>query len=288
MKNPISSLLSAASNTAKAISDFIDANWRGFLARLPLPMLALAASYGVYDFTRLFVPVWVAIVQAAAFEATYIGLASYDSLNDEGRKRARLISGGAVAASVVYNTLAGVFHRQPALLTSVESVWWGALILAALHGVPLALVAYFVADLILHRAPPQAALPATPSTDSKPIVKAPPQGGFSRKRKPRREHKLFDKIPVKVERKPTPSLAPPPPALPAPSLAQLGFTQAQMDVLEMVRQGMTQEAIAAALGLKRQAVQDRLRNAMKVSAKTVKDIQREGARRRKASQVVSA
>jgi len=46
-------------------------NWRGILARLPLPMLALAASYGVYEFARLFVPMWVALVQAAAFELTY-------------------------------------------------------------------------------------------------------------------------------------------------------------------------------------------------------------------------
>ncbi|MFN8504459.1 hypothetical protein [Kouleothrix sp.] len=31
-------------------------HWRGVLARLPLPMLALAASYGVYSFAALFVP----------------------------------------------------------------------------------------------------------------------------------------------------------------------------------------------------------------------------------------
>lgn len=123
-------------------------NWRLFLARLPLPMLALAASYGVYSFALLFVPQAVAMIQAAAFELTYIGLAVTQGLNVDQRKRATLISVGAVVASIVYNTLSGWFYRQPELLSGATPVAW--LMLAILHGAPLAWVAYLVADLLLH------------------------------------------------------------------------------------------------------------------------------------------
>lgn len=123
--------------------------WRGILARLPLPMLALAASYGVYRFALLFVPEWVAIVQAAAFETTYIGLAVTRGLDPAGRKRATAISLGAVVASIIYNTLAGWFHAQPDVLASAGRIAW--LCLAVLHGAPLAWVAFLVANLLLHR-----------------------------------------------------------------------------------------------------------------------------------------
>jgi hypothetical protein len=127
----------------------IKANWRGLLAGLPLPMLALAASYGVYSFALLFVPPWVAITQAAAFEMTYVGLAVLIGLDTEQRRRAGLISYGAVGVSIIYNSMAGFFHRQADALAALP--WWGDAILSALHGAPLALVAYFVADLLLHR-----------------------------------------------------------------------------------------------------------------------------------------
>jgi len=127
-------------------------HWRTILSRLPLPMLALAASYGVFEFARLFVPVWVAIVQAAAFELCYIGLAVTRDLVADQRKRATAISVGAVVASIVYNTLAGWFHRQPALLDAASPIAW--LMFAILHGAPLAWVAYLVADLLLHSAAP--------------------------------------------------------------------------------------------------------------------------------------
>jgi hypothetical protein len=133
-------------------------DWRGLLARLPLPMLALAASYGVYSFALLFVPAWVAIVQAAAFELTYVGLAVTQGLDVPQRKRATGISVGAVVASIVYNTLAGWFYVQPQLLVDATAIAW--LCLAILHGAPLAWVAYLVADLLLHTAP--AAVTAAP------------------------------------------------------------------------------------------------------------------------------
>jgi hypothetical protein len=124
-------------------------NWRGLLAGLPLPMLALAASYGVYSFAQLFVPQWVAVIQAAAFELVYIGLAVLIGLDERQRRRAGAISIGAVVVSILYNSLAGLFHRRPELLNALP--WWGDAILSVFHGLPLALVAYFVADLLLHR-----------------------------------------------------------------------------------------------------------------------------------------
>jgi hypothetical protein len=152
-------------------------DWRGVLARLPLPMLALAASYGVYSFALLFVPPIVAIVQAAAFELVYIGLAVAPALDIPRRRRAKLISAGAVVASVVYNTLAGWFVRQPQVLDSATATAW--LWLAILHGAPLAWVAYLVADLLLHTASAAVAadapqIAAIPDLPSPPIVAVDP------------------------------------------------------------------------------------------------------------------
>lgn len=124
-------------------------NWRALLAALPLPMLALAASYGVYEFAKLFVPEWVAVVQAAAFELTYIGLAVLQGLDERQRRRAGVIALGAVVTSIIYNTLAGWFHRQPDLLAAASPI--ADLMLAILHGAPLAWVAFLVSDLLLHR-----------------------------------------------------------------------------------------------------------------------------------------
>ncbi len=140
-------------------------DWRSVLARLPLPMLALAASYGVYSFALLFVPPWVAVIQAAAFELTYVGLAVTQGLDDGQRKRATGISIGAVVASIIYNTLAGWFQAQPQLLIDADARAW--LCLAVLHGAPLAWVAYLVSDLLLHSAP-VAVAPVVPQITADP------------------------------------------------------------------------------------------------------------------------
>jgi hypothetical protein len=132
----------------RSFGRFVSANWRGFLARLPLPLLALAASYGVYRFATLFVPQWVAITQACAFEATYLGLAVVQGLDVPARRRAAYIGMGAVAVSIIYNSLDGLFHRRPELL--VDMPLWAEVGLAVLHGAPLALVSYLVANLLLH------------------------------------------------------------------------------------------------------------------------------------------
>ena len=119
------------------------------LPRLPLPMLALSASYGVYQFALLFVPQWVAVVQAASFEATYIGLATIEAESEAQKRRATAISFGAVVVSVLYNWLAGFFHRNPETLIGLSNYQEAGL--AFLHGAPLAIVAYLVADLLLHK-----------------------------------------------------------------------------------------------------------------------------------------
>lgn len=135
--------------------------WRPVVAALPLPMLALAASYGVFSFNLLFAPWWIAFVSAAAFELVYVGLAVLGGLDSHQRRRASAISIGAVAVSVVYNSLAGLFHRRPELL--IDLPIWAEAVLAILHGLPLALVAYLTADLLLHRAPAVEDAPGYPA-----------------------------------------------------------------------------------------------------------------------------
>lgn len=138
------------------------------LPRLPLPMLALAASYGVYQFALLFVPWWVALIQAAAFETTYLGLAMIESETPDQRRRATAISIGAVVVSVLYNSLAGFFHRNG--LGELSMV--GEIVLATLHGAPLAIVAYLVADLLLHKGTQeqQGVATASPSSVEQPVA----------------------------------------------------------------------------------------------------------------------
>jgi Skp family chaperone for outer membrane proteins len=131
---------------------WIRRHWRAILARLPLPTLALAAAWGVGSFASLFVPPLIAVIQAAAFELTYIGLAIIDVPERDRRKRATKISISAVAVSVVYNSAAGYFHRNPAALVGLSFA--EELGLAIAHGAPLAIVAFLVADLLFHtRAP---------------------------------------------------------------------------------------------------------------------------------------
>lgn len=124
--------------------------WRPIIARAPLPALALAAAHGVYSFNLLFVPTWVALISAAAFELTYVGLA-VSEIAAASRRRASIIATSAVGVSIAYNTLAGLFHRRPDLL--LAPALWLDVALSVLHGLPLAIVAYNVAQLMLHAEP---------------------------------------------------------------------------------------------------------------------------------------
>jgi len=123
-------------------------SWRFLLGRIPLPMLALAASHGVYSFGTLYMPWYFALISALAFEATYVGLAVAELHSSEERGRARNISIGAVVVSILYNAVAAYFHRNPEAL--VNMAWYAEAGLALLHAAPLATVAYLVASLLLH------------------------------------------------------------------------------------------------------------------------------------------
>lgn len=116
-----------------------------FLSRAPLPLLALSAAWGVWSFQSLFVPWFVAALSALAFESVYLSLAFVPTRDS---RRATAISVTAVAVSVVYNALSSLFHIRPALL--LDRPLWSDIALALLHGAPLAIVAYAVADLLLH------------------------------------------------------------------------------------------------------------------------------------------
>ena len=118
---------------------------RWLFERLPLPMLALSAAYGVWSFNSLFVPPFFALVSAGAFELVYVSLSV---ARVQSRVKALWIAGSAVAVSVIYNSLAGLFHLRPALLA--DKLLIADVALAVLHGLPLAVLAYFVADLLLH------------------------------------------------------------------------------------------------------------------------------------------
>jgi len=126
-----------------------DIDWRSWIGRGALPLLALSAAWGVYQYNLLFVPWWVAACSALAFEAVYVALAIAPTAND---RRALAVALAAVGVSVAYNTLSALFHRRPELLDAPPI--WADVALAALHGVPLAMVAYNVAALLLHSQPP--------------------------------------------------------------------------------------------------------------------------------------
>lgn len=122
--------------------------FRRILSVLPLPMLGLAASYGVYHFAANFAPDWVAIAEASAFELTYIGLAALEGLSKEQKERAGFVARGAVTVSIIYNSIAGALYLDPQLFENLgKFAFWAVSIL---HGVPLAVLAYLVADLVLH------------------------------------------------------------------------------------------------------------------------------------------
>ena len=123
------------------------------LTRLALIMLAAGAAHGVYAFARLFVSPLFAAILAGAFELTYIGLATWQTADEAERVRARRISLGAVTVSISYNAIAAFLGRNPDALGGLSGAGYWATegLLAALFGAPLALVAYLLADLVLHR-----------------------------------------------------------------------------------------------------------------------------------------
>lgn len=125
-------------------------------------MLGIAASYGVYSFSKLYVPTFFAVASAGAFELTYIGLANHAANDAEARRKAQAVALGAVLVSVLYNSIAGLLHRNTHALEQLGELSWEAqaiaeVLLAVLHGAPLALVAYFATSLVMHGASSSAA-----------------------------------------------------------------------------------------------------------------------------------
>jgi hypothetical protein len=123
--------------------------YRESMPRLALVMLALTAAYGVYEFQLVFVPWWIALASATAFELVYVALAV---LSTPDRRRAAAIAFTAVGVSVVYNSLAALFTRRPELLNAPPL--WADVALATLHGAPLAIVAYNLSVLLVHQRTP--------------------------------------------------------------------------------------------------------------------------------------
>jgi hypothetical protein len=118
-----------------------------YITLIPIALLALSASYGIYSFSLLFVPWYIAGITALAFELTYCTLVFIDS------SKAKPVSIMAVIVSVLWNVGHSMFVLYPASVEMVYSSLWLSFILAAIHGVPLATLAYLVADVSLHSKP---------------------------------------------------------------------------------------------------------------------------------------
>lgn len=127
--------------------------WRAVLAMLPTPMLGFASSYGVYAFNLHFAPAWVAIIMAAAYEVTYVGIAALSALSTSQVAKGDKIARDAAIISFCQNALAGLVFIQPGIMAYSK---WGA---AALFvNVPLAMlhaaqvwIAYRAANFTLHK-----------------------------------------------------------------------------------------------------------------------------------------
>ncbi len=140
--------------------------WRSLIATLSLPMLALSASFGVFDFSQLFSPMWVSFANAAAFEWVYLGLAVAE-ISDAQRGRATLIARAAVLVSILDNFVAGLFHLHPELRPNLPV--WSGILLSLLHSVPLGVLAYATSDLLIH-----APRPTNETTIQPPTILVPP------------------------------------------------------------------------------------------------------------------
>jgi hypothetical protein len=115
-----------------------------YITLLPISLLALSASYGIYSFSLLFVPWYIAGITALAFELTYCTLVFIDST------KAKPVSIMAVIVSVLWNVGHSMFVLFPASVEMVYNSLLLSFILAAIHGIPLATLAYLVADVSLH------------------------------------------------------------------------------------------------------------------------------------------
>jgi len=127
--------------------------------RLAIVALSLVSAYEVYRFLLWFLPEWLAMIGASAFELVYIALVVIPYGDDKQKGRGTNLSRVAVAVSVVYTFIAGYSHLDPEWMRWVATGrdWLAItfkLIITALHAVPLATMAYSVSGLVLHETAP--------------------------------------------------------------------------------------------------------------------------------------
>lgn len=143
-------------------------SWRMVAASLPTPMTGIAASYGVYAFNAIFLPPWVAVIEAAAFETVYIGLPALDNLTPAQHAKARTVAMAAGWVSFVQN-IGSAFFYTPVGAKAIAGIEAGPmqvsvpffLALATIHAL-MVWIGYHSAVLVFHR---NAAQPAdTPAT----------------------------------------------------------------------------------------------------------------------------
>lgn len=123
--------------------------------RLAIVALSLVSAYEVYRFLLWFLPEWLAMIGASAFELVYIALVVIPYGDDKQKGRGTNLSRVAVAVSVVYTFIAGYSHLDPEWMQWVmgatdDMAIWFKLGIALLHAVPLATMAYAVSGLVLH------------------------------------------------------------------------------------------------------------------------------------------
>lgn len=119
-------------------------NWRWWLQRAPMYILAVPAAYGVGSFAHERLPLLIAIFAGMGFEACYIGaVALADQQHDTKDKWSTglwwALNIMAVLSSIITNTL--FFSGGKYADITPEAVT---------HGAPLALLA-FMYGLVLHR-----------------------------------------------------------------------------------------------------------------------------------------
>lgn len=132
-------------------------SWRKVFASLPTPMTGIAASYGVYAFNVIFLPAWVAAIEAAAFETVYIGLPALDNLTPEQHAKARKVAMYAGWVSFVQNIGSAFFYtaigKKAIIGIEASSMWVSVpffLVLATIHAL-MVWIGYHSAVLVFHR-----------------------------------------------------------------------------------------------------------------------------------------
>lgn len=125
-------------------------NWRWFVQRLPMLLLAVPAAYGVGAFADEKLPLLIAVFAGAGYESCYLGAVAladqqYDSKDRWSTGLWWALNLMAVASSIVTNTLFFAGGRYVDITPE-----------AVTHGAPMAMLA-FMYGLVLHRSAVKAA-----------------------------------------------------------------------------------------------------------------------------------